>query len=118
MQRKLVPESNHLEAYFQKESFGLKDIDAFFLLKPTNFLNTQIHIEFDNVNKLEISIMEINLNEKYNCSDYLFTTENNKIMIQYNFSNLNNVLDYVIKFNCKETCSENIIFRIKSILII
>ena len=109
---------NHEEAYFNKESIGLKDIDVFFLLKPTNDLNTQIHIEFDNVNKLEISIMEINLNEKYNLNDYLFTIENNKIMIQYNFSNYNNVLDYVIKFNCKETCSENYIYKIKSIYII
>lgn len=109
---------NHNEAYFKQESIGLKDIDSFFLLKPINHLNTELYIEFDNVYKIDISILNINFNEKYNCSDYTFVPDNNKIVIPYDFNNLNNVLDYVIKFNCKETINNNYIFKIKSIKII
>jgi len=109
---------NHKDAYFQNENIGLKNIDVFFLLKPSVNSSSEIQIEFENVKEINITLMEININEKYNINNYFFKIVNNKVIIQYNLCKKENILDYVIKFNCNETLNENFIFKIKSILII
>jgi len=111
---------NHCDAYFSKETLCLKKIDAFFLLQKNNLFANEIHIELENVRNIIIVLYEIKLGEKYKIDYFTFDKEenNNIIIINYSLFKDENILDYVIQFQCNETLDNNCTYIVKSIKIV
>lgn len=102
---------NHDSAYFRGNYKCLKNIPAFFLVDKS--LSSTLHIQFENVKSITITIYEICIGAPYITHTFNFTGTKD-ITLTYSASAIP-ILDTVIQFNCSETDDASPLFKILSI---
>ena len=110
--------NNHRDAYFTRESLGLKNTNICYLIDLSASC-TELHVTFENVTSVNIKLYEIRLGQKITPQlTTLYTTDNNTIVIKHNIDKNAELIDTCIVFNCNATITSDPIYKIKSITVV